>query len=104
MIDIISAEDGLDLGVSDSIVPKAGNVLSVQLGTLEYAPDFGVDLRYFLTSDLQYQNESFKSYLIQRLTESQVNVSSVLESFETLFENLTFYVGDNNKTTGGLIR
>lgn len=104
MKDIISITNGLDLGIGDSIVPKAGNVLSIQLGSLSYAPEFGVDLAFFLQPDFLFQNESFQSYLIQRLTESQVNVSSVIGVVETFVQRLTFYVGDANKSTGGLIR
>ena len=103
MKDIIEVNDGEDLGVFDSIVAKAGNVLSVQLGDLEYAPDFGVDLRYFLTSDLQFQNQSFKAYLVQRLTESQVNVAQVIDTIESLFQKYTYYVGEIKKDSGGLI-
>jgi hypothetical protein len=36
-----------DLDLVDTIVPKAANVLQVQLATLEYAPTFGVDLVFF---------------------------------------------------------
>jgi hypothetical protein len=103
MMDIVEASDGEDLTLFDSVVSKAGNVLSVQLGDLEYAQDFGVDLTYFLTSDFQFQNESFKAYLVQRLTESQVNVSEILDEFETLFRQYTFYVGEIKTNSGGLI-
>lgn len=103
MKDIVEIVDGSDLVIVDSIVSKAANVISVQLGDLSYAEDFGVDLNYFLQPGLQFQNESFKSYLVNRLTESQVNVAQAVEVFETLFERLTFYVGDNNANTGALI-
>ncbi len=103
MKDIIEALEGDDLNVMDSIVAKAGNVASVQLASLEYSQDFGVDLRFFLTSDFQLQNASFKAYLVQRLTESQVNVSEVLDALDLLFEKYTFMVGDNAEENGGLI-
>lgn len=103
MRDIIESNDGEDLNIMDSIVAKSGNVLSVQLGDLEYAPDFGVDMRFFLTSEFQFQNASFKSYLVQRLTEHQVNVSDVIDTIETLFEKFTHYVGDNAQSNEGLI-
>lgn len=103
-LDIVSIEDGLDMGVAIATGPRAGNVLSVQLGSLEYAPDFGVDLAYFLENPIQFQNESFKAYLVQRLTESQVNVTEVIQLLETFVGRLTFYVGDANQTTKGYIR
>ena len=106
MIDIVSIDDGEDLTVSDSAVGKAANVLSVQLGSLEYAPPFGVDLSYFLQSDFQIPNESFKAYLVERLVFHQINVSTVVETIETFSRNLTFKVGDANQIEGeqGLIR
>lgn len=103
MLDIIEVSDGKDLVVMDSAVAKAGNVLSIQLGSLEYAPDFGVDLKYFLQSEFQFQNESFKAYCVQRLAESQINVSQVVELIQTLYAKYTYYVGDQKQSTGGLI-
>jgi hypothetical protein len=104
MMDIVEVAEGKDLNMLDSIVPKAANVVGTQLGSLAYAPTFGVDLKYFLSSDLQFQNESFKAYLIQRLTEEQVNVTDAIDYVNTFSEQITFYVGDNNKNVGGLIR
>jgi hypothetical protein len=103
MKDIIEANDGQDLLVMDSIVAKAGNVLSIQLGSLEYAKTFGVDLKYFLESEFQFQNDSFKSYLVRRLVESQVNVSEVLETIENLFHQYTYSVGEIKKSNEGMI-
>lgn len=104
MIDIVEITDGEDLGIQDAIVPKAGNLLSIQIGSLEYSQDFGVDLKFFLSTDFQFQNESFKSYLVQRLTQNQINVAQLVDVLETFYEKLTFYVGDANANTGGLIR
>jgi hypothetical protein len=103
MLDIVEVSFTQDLLVMDSIVPKAANVVSVQLNSLEYAPDFGVDLKFFLQSEFQFQNESFKSYLVQRLAESQVNVSQVIAMVDTLFEKYTHYVGEIKGNSGGLI-
>ncbi len=103
MIDIVSAS-AAGLSVYDTQVSKAANVLSVQLGALEYAPDFGIDIRFFMDPDFIFQNESFKSYLIQRLSESNVNVSSVAELLEALYLKYTFVVGDRDRSTGGFIK
>lgn len=102
MLDIVEVKNG-DLNVFDAIVCKAGNVLSIQLGSLEYAPDFGVDLRFFLQSDFQFQNESFKAYLVQRLAESQVNVAKVVDTVNTLSEKYAHYVGVLRQPNEGLI-
>ena len=102
MKDIVLIEDGQDLRIEDSAVPKAANIISVQLGSLEYAQDLGVDLKYFLQSGVQFQNESFKAYLIQRLTDQQVDVSQAIDVINKLYQKITFYVGDV-PTPGGLI-
>lgn len=103
MLDIVEIPDGRDLGVANAIGPKAGNVLSVQLGSLEYEPEFGVDLAYFLTSEFRIQTASFRSYLIQRLTESDVNVTEVLTQVQALAEKYTFSVAANESLEQGLI-
>lgn len=90
-----------DLNVQDAQTSKAQNVLQVQIGALEYAPDFGIDLEFFLDPDLQFQNESFKSYLVQRLSEHHVNVNQVLESLEQFYLQYTFSVGDAQKNNSG---
>lgn len=102
MIDITSITGG-DLVLVDTQVSKAGNVLRAQIGDLEYAPDFGIDLRFFLDPDFQFQNESFKSYLIQRLAEHNVSVAQVLETLETFYLKFTFEVGQQ-QDTGGFIK
>jgi hypothetical protein len=102
MIDIIELQDGEDMIMRDSVVAKAGNVLSIQIGSLEYSSEFGVDLNYFMQSDFQFQNESFQAYCVTRLTESQVNVSDVITSVEALLEKYTYFVGEQNQAIGGL--
>jgi hypothetical protein len=103
MKDITAVSEAGDLRIIDTIVPKAANVLQVQLGSLEYAPEFGIDIEFFLDPDLQFQNESFKAYLIQRLSESHVNVNQVIEALSTFVETLIFEVG-SPESSGGLIR
>lgn len=98
------SEDGLDLGTAQSAVAKAGNVLSIQLGALEYAPEFGIDMKYFLESPFRFQNESFRAYAVEILTKNQINVVEVIQVIETLFTGLTFYVDDQSNVTEGLIQ
>lgn len=102
MIDITSVTDG-DLFVQNAQTSKAANVLQTQLGSLEYAPNFGIDLEFFLDEDLQFQNESFKAYLIQRLSEHHINVNQVVETVERFYRQFTFVVGETSRS-GGLIR
>ena len=100
MLDIAEVRNGQDLRVSDTLATKAANVLSIQIGDLEYAPNFGVDFKYFITSGFAIQNQSFKTYLIQTLAQNQVNVSNIVEVVERLYERLIFTVGDSSGTRG----
>lgn len=102
MIDIVSVETGLDLGVFDTEVERAKNVLSVQVGALTYLVDFGIDLKYFLSEDFAFENESFKSYCVQRLANYGINVTDVLEVFEALSSELIFNIG-SNPSDGSLV-
>jgi hypothetical protein len=87
MIDITSI--GTDIGLLDTQVPRAGNILSIQVGSLQYAQDLGIDLKYFLSEDFEFQNESFRSYLIQTLANRSINVASMPELVENLFTKYT---------------
>jgi hypothetical protein len=102
--DITGITEGADADprVIDALTPKAANCLQVQLGELEYAQDFGVDLDFFLDPDLKFQNASFKAYLVQRLAEMNVNVSQVLEALEQFVLSYTFEVGEPT-SSGGMI-
>lgn len=100
--DIVSI-DAADLGVQQSESERAANILSTQIGELEYAPEMGIDLRYFLESEFRIQNASFKAYLVQRLLEQRVNVVNVIDTVESLFTTYAFGVGDSEQNVGGLI-
>jgi hypothetical protein len=100
MIDIVSV--GADIGLYDSQTEKAKNILSVQLGSLEYAPDLGIDLEYFLSEDFRFQNESFKAYLIEVLANNGINVASVVDQVEDLHRQYTFNLTPE-ETGSGLV-
>jgi len=88
MLDLINMVDGEDLHYQHNVAMKAGNVISVQLGSLDFKPDFGSDLKYFLQEDLKFQTESFKSYLVGRLSEYRIQVNatvSIVENFTNKF-------------------
>lgn len=104
MIDIVFMADGKDLGVQNSDAPRAANILSVQLGSLEYEPEMGIDLAYFLSEDFQFQNESFMSYLIEVLANNSLNVSSVVEVVKALHTELTINLTPGKNATGLLAR
>jgi hypothetical protein len=91
MIDIfVSSQSGVDLGSADTQTYQAGNILSVQVTSLEYAQSLGIDLSFFLSSDFSFQNESFKAYLIETLAISGINVSTLEEIIEDLDSQYIF--------------
>lgn len=95
----ITGTDGPDLRIQRTDVSKAGNVLSVQIGSLEYAPNFGIDLKFFLESDFQIQTESFMSYCVGQLLAHQVGVIGALEVIGRLDKKITFEIGDRSAGT-----
>ena len=104
MIDIVGITQGEDFRIFDSDVPRAANILGVQLASLEYKQDFGIDLEYFLDPDFSYQNESFKNYLVQVLSSYGINVSSVIEVIENLYSDLTISIEPTSNTTSLISR
>jgi len=100
MIDITSV--GTDIGLNNTDNFRAKNILSVQVGNLEYAPDLGIDLAYFLSEDFKFQNESFKAYLVQVLANNAINVASVLDTVNNLFEQYTFNLSPT-EGEGGMV-
>jgi len=102
MMDITSISD--DFEMFDTQTSRAKNLLNVQLGSLEYAPDIGIDLEYFLGEDFRIQNESFKAYLIQVLANFGINVSTVTEVVEDLYTQYTFNLTPSESSTGLVAR
>lgn len=102
LFDITSITDGLDLGVSQSEAPRAKSVLETQFGELEYAPDFGTDLRFFLETELRIQPESFQAYCVQRLLQHQINVVNVLITISDFLSTTRFGIG-SSESDGSLI-
>jgi hypothetical protein len=100
MMDIVSVSS--DIGLYDTQTTKAANILSVQLGELEFAPTLGIDLKYFLSDSFKIQNESFKAYLIEVLANNSINVASVLETVESLLTRYVFNI-KAPETSGALI-
>lgn len=105
MTDIVRIEDGpgIDLEVGNTVVPKAANVLSVQQGSLEYAPDFGVDLAYFLDNPIEFQTASFQSYLIQRLAQHMINVTEAIPILQKFINQLNLKVRSSESQNEGMI-
>jgi hypothetical protein len=102
MIDIVSI--GTDIGLFNTDVSRATNILSIQVGSLEYEPDLGIDLSYFLSKDFSFQNEAFKAYLIQVLANRGINVSSLTETIESLQSKYIFNLTSDNTSTSLVAR
>lgn len=103
MIDIVDFTP-LGMQVYDTQTPRAANLLSVQLGDLEYAPDIGIDLRYFLSENIKFQNDSFKAYLIQTLAARGINVASLTEIIRSLSSDYDFNLSPQDNSTGLVAR
>lgn len=105
MIDIFPpSEEGLDLGTYNTAVARAKNILSVHIGSLEYADDLGIDLKFFLSEDFKFQDESFKAYLIETLAYRGINVTDLAEAVESLFRQYTFNLAAEESTSGLIAR
>lgn len=103
MIDIVDLNSsGMD--VYDTQTERAANILSVQLGALEYWPQGGIDLRYFLTEAIRFQDASFRAYLIQILASWGINVASFATQIETLFSNYLINLSPQENSDGLVAR
>lgn len=103
MIDIVGfTSKGMQL--FDTQTEKAANILSVQLGALEYAKDLGIDLRYFLKEKIRFQDDSFKAYLVQTLASRGINVSAIVETINALDANYNIKLSPEENSTGMIAR
>jgi hypothetical protein len=102
MIDIVDVST--DLVMFDSQIAKAKNIMSVQLGSLEYEKEFGIDLRYFLQESIQFQNESFKGYLVSVLANRGINVASLEDTLEKVFATYNFNLAPEENSGAFLAR
>ncbi len=93
MLDIINMVDGEDLHIQHNVAMKAGNIIGTQLGSLAFNETFGADLKYFLQEDLKFQTESFKSYLVGRLSEYQIQVNETVTIVSKFAESFQMDVG-----------
>lgn len=103
MIDIVGF-DTKGMQLYDTQTERAANILSVQLGALEYEPDLGIDLRYFLTEKINFQDESFKAYLVQALASRGINVSSLTEAINALDSDYMINLSPVENSTGLIAR
>ncbi len=82
---------------SDTIVFKAKNILETQEGSLNYAPELGIDLKRFLDPDVKIQNRTFEAYSIQKLGEQGVNPIELIVNKETFRQVFDYTVAEADK-------
>lgn len=82
---------------SDTIVFKAKNILETQEGSLNYAPELGIDLKRFLDPDVKIQNRTFEAYSIQKLGEQGVNPIELILNKETFRQVFDYTVAEAEK-------
>ena len=80
------------LRTADTLIYKARNILSTQIGSLAYAPEFGIDYDLFFGDDYQIQNQTFQAYAISKLSENGINPLDVLDSKGTFDEVLKIQI------------
>lgn len=103
MMDIVGfTSEGMQ--TFDTQTERAANILSVQLGALEYAQDLGIDLRYFLTETIKFQDDSFKAYIVQALASRGINVASMIEVLNNLDSDYNINLSPEENTTGMVAR
>ncbi len=103
MIDIVGF-DSTGMQTYNTQTERASNILAVQLGALEYAQDFGIDLRYFLTEPINFQDDSFKAYLVQSLASRGINVASMIEVINALDSDYNINLSPVDISTGLVAR
>ena len=80
------------LKTQETSIFKAKNILSTQLGSLAYAPTFGIDYNLFFSADYKIQDQTFRSYAISKLSENGVNTQEILTNQETFQETLNIKI------------
>lgn len=103
MIDIVVNNSG-ELDTYDTQVNQAANILNCQLGSLEYEPDLGVDLEYFLSPEFKFQDESFQSYLVQVLANNGINVATIATTVQNLYQDLKINLSAEDQSSGLIAR
>lgn len=84
---------------SHTSVFKAENILNVQVGSLYYTQDLGIDLVRFITPNFEIQPETFRSYVIQELLQQGVRVDEITTIDSQFMAN--FIMSVSEPTTEG---
>jgi hypothetical protein len=80
-IDDFSGAGG-DMSFRSDQLCKAANVLKVQIGKLYYFKSFGIDLAYFIESEISFQNEVLQAHIAEKLSSNYL----VISQYSTLID------------------
>ena len=87
-----------DLTVFNSKIFKASNVLKVQLGDLFFQQNFGIDKKFFFSSEFVFQNESFKTHLVEKLSEWNVDSNISSDLARKFMRDIEIKINDNDES------
>lgn len=97
ILDISDVKNG-DIVYVNSTAPRAKNLFDVQIDSLTYLADWGIDINYFLNPDYKIETEAFKNYLIERLAYWNLTLVLFTESFSDFIDTWTFTLGQDKST------
>ena len=101
--DVRFNEQKNDLEFMASELPRAENLIGVQLGSLVFQPDWGVDLQHFLNPNYEIQAECFESHLIQRIGFWGMNVIDFIPKQGKFIREMIFNF-TNTKDSNSMMR
>lgn len=77
-----------DFILEDNNCYKARNILNVQVGSLWFEKDFGIDLKFYVFGDLEFSYETFNFYLINTLINYGIDVNTYTSVLDNFINNL----------------
>lgn len=77
----------------DSDIFKANNILTTQIGSLYFLPEFGIDIDLFFSQDYSIQFESFQSYITDKMVQAGINISKINTSIDTFTRGIIMTIG-----------
>lgn len=85
------------LQMSNTDVFKAENILNIQINSLYYAQDLGIDLTRFINSDVEIQPETFRAYTVQELTRQGIQLQTVKTATNQFMSTITYKATEPNE-------
>lgn len=96
-MDIKYLNEGYDLQIVNNDLYKCKNLLNVQVGSLYYALEFGIDMDFFMRNPINLSIETFKTYLINRIVNNNILFDKVIvDNIDKFILNIGIKVKDND--------